>query len=106
MKTTWRAKSFSAVFSSVVAMLCLAGPAFGQPFEWRSATPESQGMSKEKLDALKDELAKRKTLKLDDLTDEEQIEAEDDYRICVRRGSVEEAKPKRKQRKTREEGDE
>src|SRR5262249_21005390 len=61
MKTTWRAKSFSAVFSSVVAMLCLAGPASGQPFEWRSATPASQGMSKEKLDALKDELAKRKT---------------------------------------------
>jgi DNA modification methylase len=30
------------------------------------------------------------------LTDEQQIEAEDDYRICVRRGSSEEAKPKRK----------
>jgi 16S rRNA G966 N2-methylase RsmD len=30
------------------------------------------------------------------LTDEQQIEAEDDYRICVRRGSEEEAKPKRK----------
>jgi hypothetical protein len=29
------------------------------------------------------------------LTDEEQIEAEDDYRICVRRGSTEETKPKR-----------
>ncbi len=35
------------------------------------------------------------------LTDEEQIEAEDDYRICVRRGSTEEAKPKRT-RKRRE----
>ncbi len=33
------------------------------------------------------------------LTDEQQIEAEDDYRICVRRGSSEEAKPKRKSRK-------
>jgi CubicO group peptidase (beta-lactamase class C family) len=61
MKTTWLAQSFSAAFTSVVAMLCLVGPASGQPFEWRSATPESQGMSKEKLDALKDELAKRKT---------------------------------------------
>ena len=33
------------------------------------------------------------------LTDEQQIEAEDDYRICARRGSTEEAKPKRKTRK-------
>ena len=32
------------------------------------------------------------------LTDEQQIEAEDDYRICARRGSTEEAKPKRKSR--------
>jgi DNA modification methylase len=34
-------------------------------------------------------------LNLSRLTDEQQIEAEDDYRICVRRGSEEEAKPKR-----------
>lgn len=33
------------------------------------------------------------------LDDEQQIEAEDDYRICVRRGSEEEAKPKKKRRK-------
>ena len=33
------------------------------------------------------------------LTDEQQIEAEDDYRICARRGSSEEAKPKRERRK-------
>lgn len=33
------------------------------------------------------------------LTDQQQIEAEDDYRICARRGSTEEAKPKRKSRK-------
>jgi hypothetical protein len=32
------------------------------------------------------------------LTDEQQIEAEDDYRICIRRGSTEGAKPKRKGR--------
>jgi DNA modification methylase len=36
-------------------------------------------------------------LNLANLTDEQQIEAEDDYRICARRGSTEEAKPKRKQ---------
>jgi hypothetical protein len=33
------------------------------------------------------------------LTDLQQIEAEDDYRICARRGSMEEAKPKKKRRK-------
>jgi 16S rRNA G966 N2-methylase RsmD len=38
-------------------------------------------------------------LNLGNLSDEQQIEAEDDYRICVRRGSDEEAKPKRKSRK-------
>ena len=37
-------------------------------------------------------------LNLANLTDEQQIEAEDDYRICVRRGSTEQAKPKRKSR--------
>ncbi|HEX4611383.1 MAG TPA: serine hydrolase [Urbifossiella sp.] len=47
--------------AAVVLALGLAGPAAGQPFEWRSAGPESEGMSREKLDALKDELAKRKT---------------------------------------------
>jgi hypothetical protein len=34
------------------------------------------------------------------LTDEQQIEAEDDYRICVRRGNTEVAKPKRKSRQS------
>ncbi len=37
-------------------------------------------------------------LNLTNLSDEQQIEAEDDYRICVRRGSTEETKPKRKRR--------
>src|SRR5262245_40133350 len=32
-----------------------------QPFEWQSAKPESQGMSGPKLDALKEDLARRKT---------------------------------------------
>src|SRR5208282_6239321 len=44
-------------------------------------------------------------LNLASLSDEQQIEAEDDYRICVRRGSEEEAKPKRKSRKTKEDGE-
>lgn len=38
-------------------------------------------------------------LNLANLNDEQQIEAEDDYRICSRRGSTEEAKPKRKRKK-------
>lgn len=42
-------------------------------------------------------------LNLANLSDEQQIEAEDDYRICVRRGSEVEAKPKRKNRKRRDE---
>ena len=33
------------------------------------------------------------------LSDEQQIEAEDDYRICVRRGNEHETKPKRQRRK-------
>lgn len=37
------------------------------------------------------------------LTDEQQIEAEDDYRICDRRGSDADAKPKRKSRKKQDE---
>jgi CubicO group peptidase (beta-lactamase class C family) len=49
------------VVPAVVAALCLIRPVSGQTFEWQCATPQSQGMSKEKLDALKDELAKRKT---------------------------------------------
>ncbi len=45
---------------SVVALLP-RGPVSAQRFEWQKATPESQGMSGQKLDALKDELAKRQT---------------------------------------------
>ncbi len=44
-------------------MLCLGAvnPAWGQSFEWQTATPESQGLSSRKLAALREELAKRKT---------------------------------------------
>jgi CubicO group peptidase (beta-lactamase class C family) len=52
---------FSLGVVSFAAALCLGRPALAQPFEWQSATPDSQGMSKAKLDALKDELARRKT---------------------------------------------
>jgi len=41
-------------------------------------------------------------LNLASLTDEQQIEAEDDYRICVRRGTIEEAKPKKRRSKMME----
>ncbi len=36
-------------------------------------------------------------LNLANLTDEQPIEAEDNYRICVRRGRDEETKPKKRQ---------
>jgi CubicO group peptidase (beta-lactamase class C family) len=57
-------KSTLLVWSLILAIalgLCLESPAVGRAFEWQTATPRSQGMSKEKLEALKDELAKRKT---------------------------------------------
>jgi CubicO group peptidase (beta-lactamase class C family) len=47
--------------AAAVALLCLGGPVPAQPFEWEKATPESQGMSGAKLEALKDELARRRT---------------------------------------------
>jgi hypothetical protein len=37
-------------------------------------------------------------LNLDHLNETEQIEVEDDYRICVRRGGAAEARPRRKRR--------
>src|SRR5262245_26836724 len=37
------------------------GPAASTVFSWQTATPESQSMSRTRLDALKDELARRKT---------------------------------------------
>src|SRR5262245_40132061 len=61
MRTTRLAQSSSPALPSVFALLCLVGAASGQPFEWRSSTPQAQGMSKAKLDALQEELARRKT---------------------------------------------
>src|SRR5687767_8031783 len=48
-------------FAVLAGLLAAAPPAAAGPFEWQLATPESQGMSRAKLDALKDKLAKRKT---------------------------------------------
>jgi len=45
-------------------------------------------------------------LNLASLSDEQQIEAEDDFRICARRGSDEAAKPKKRQRKMKQADDE
>jgi hypothetical protein len=42
-------------------------------------------------------------LNLDRLSETEQIEVEDDYRICVRRGAATEVIPRRKRRNTDEE---
>jgi CubicO group peptidase (beta-lactamase class C family) len=61
MRTTWSPQPIPAAMTTVVAVLWLVGAASGQQFAWRSATPESRGMSKAKLDALKEELARRKT---------------------------------------------
>ncbi len=61
MRTRLLPQLFSLAGLSILTFLCASCPAWGQPFEWHTATPESQGMSSEKLDALKDGLAKRKT---------------------------------------------
>ena len=45
----------------LIAWCFLFSSARAQQFEWQQATPESQGLSAAKLDALKDDLAKRKT---------------------------------------------
>jgi CubicO group peptidase (beta-lactamase class C family) len=54
-------RNLAVSFISLGALLLPAARAPGQPFEWRPAAPEREGVSKEKLDALKDELARRKT---------------------------------------------
>ncbi|MBN9120103.1 MAG: serine hydrolase [Planctomycetes bacterium] len=50
-----------SMMAAAVVLLYLGGPVSAQPFEWQKAAPESQSMSGEKLDALKDALAKRRT---------------------------------------------
>src|SRR5262249_29868291 len=60
MRTTMLQRPFSPA-AALLALLWAGGPAQGQPFEWQKATPESQCLSAERRDALRDELAKRKT---------------------------------------------
>jgi CubicO group peptidase (beta-lactamase class C family) len=55
------ARLLSLAIALVVAVMCLGGPASAMAFEWQTAPPERAGMSKEKLDTLKDELARLKT---------------------------------------------
>ena len=46
--------------SWTIALLVLwSGPVLAQPFEWKVAAPEMMGMSAERMDALKESLAKR-----------------------------------------------
>ena len=47
--------------ASVLVFLWASVPAWGQSFDWQTAAPESQGFSKEKLDALAKVLAAKKT---------------------------------------------
>ena len=61
MRTIFLAPLLYPAVTSVAIVLALTRAASGGPFEWQSAAPGSEGMSKEKLDALKDELARRKT---------------------------------------------
>ncbi len=50
-----------AALIALAGLLATVSSSAAAPFDWQTATPESQGMSRAKLDALKDELAKRKT---------------------------------------------
>jgi CubicO group peptidase (beta-lactamase class C family) len=61
MRTRLLTTPFSLAVTSVVAVLCLGRPMPGQSFEWQTATPASQGMSGPKLDALRNDLARRGT---------------------------------------------
>ena len=61
VRTILLSQPLSLAVTLVVAFLCVSCPTSGQQFEWQTATPESQGLSGPKLDALKDQLAQRKT---------------------------------------------
>jgi CubicO group peptidase (beta-lactamase class C family) len=61
VRTFFLGRLLSLALTSVVIVLCIGSPASGKPFEWKSATPETEGMSKDRLDSLKEELARRKT---------------------------------------------
>jgi CubicO group peptidase (beta-lactamase class C family) len=54
-------RPLSLALASVLAVGCVGGLVRGQGFDWQLATPESQGMSSKKVDALTESLAARKT---------------------------------------------
>lgn len=57
-----RPAPWASLLAVAAVVVGLMNPATANdPFEWQTATPESQGMSSARLDALRDELAKRKT---------------------------------------------
>jgi CubicO group peptidase (beta-lactamase class C family) len=58
----WQMKiTASIALAAVMAAVGLGGPDTQGAFAWQTATPDSQGMSGPKLDALRNELAKRQT---------------------------------------------
>src|SRR5437660_7586766 len=56
-----RIAALAISMSLTLAGMGVGRPAGTKPFEWQSAAPESQGLSSPKLDALRDELARRRT---------------------------------------------
>jgi CubicO group peptidase (beta-lactamase class C family) len=52
---------FATLIGTAIVVAMIAPFAMAQQFEWKVATPESQGMSNAKLDALKESLAAHKT---------------------------------------------
>lgn len=49
------------LLAGIAAPAIAAEPAAAKPFTWQTASPASQGMSRDKLDALRDDLARRGT---------------------------------------------
>ena len=61
MRPFFLPRLFGLALASAALVLGLTHTIAAKPFQWQTATPENEGLSKEKLDSLKDELAKRKT---------------------------------------------
>ncbi|HEX4591484.1 MAG TPA: serine hydrolase [Gemmataceae bacterium] len=56
-----RTAALAISISLTLTWMAAGRPAEAKPFDWQSATPESQGLSGPKLDSLRDELARRRT---------------------------------------------
>jgi CubicO group peptidase (beta-lactamase class C family) len=61
MNSVCRAHPFVVLLASIIALLSTGSRGSSQSFAWQKSTPESQGMSGSGLDALRGELALRKT---------------------------------------------